>query len=327
VKKYRKKRLVPVPLASSRLRRPARVPPEPAGSQRYGVTVHFFTGSETIRHRWAAALVLAVAAASCREAPRPIIAGTGHIQAIVRDLTDGEREVRTLIPPAMCPGHFDMRPSDLEALARGGLLIIAAWQRHLPNVADVIQAARVPPDRLCVIDVPENWMVPARQAEAIEAVARVLEDHAADPVPDATTKAAGRVQAVRAFGQQLKRRLAEAEPGGVGVLCDEQQADFVRWAGFDIAATYGRPEDLSVAAVEHLIEQGRRRRVALVIDNLQSGDAKTGAALARDTGAVHVVLSNFPGGFDGTETWEKAVERNVGLLLGAIEQRRRGHAP
>ena len=283
--------------------------------------------AETTRDRWPAALLVGVALASCREAPRPIIAGTGHIQAIVRELTDGEREVRTLIPPAMCPGHFDMRPSDLEALARGGLLIVAAWQRHLPNVADVIQAARVSPDRLCVIDVPENWMVPARQAEAIEAVARVLEDHPPDPVPDATTKAAGRVQAVRAFGQQLKRRLAKAEPGDVGVLCDEQQADFVRWAGFDIAATYGRPEDLSVAVVEHLIEQGRRRRVALVIDNLQSGDAKTGAALARDIGAVHVVLSNFPGGFDGTETWEKAVERNVGLLLGAIEQRGREHAP
>ena len=282
--------------------------------------------AETIRHRWAAALLLAVALASCREAPRPVIAGTGHIQAIVRDLTDGKREVRTLIPPAMCPGHFDMRPSDLKALACGGLLIVADWQRHLPNVADVIEAARVSPDRLCVIDVPENWMVPPRQAEAIEAVASVLEDHPADPVADATTKAASRVQAVLAYGGQLKRRLAEVGPGAVCVLCDEQQADFVRWAGFDIAATYGRPEDLSVAAVEQLLEQGRRHHVALVIDNLQSGDAKTGAALARDIDAGHVVLSNFPGGFEDTDTWEKAVERNADLLLGAVKQRRGGRA-
>jgi len=46
MKKCRKKRQIPVPLASSRLRRQSRRPPEPAGSQRYGATGHFFTGSE-----------------------------------------------------------------------------------------------------------------------------------------------------------------------------------------------------------------------------------------------------------------------------------------
>jgi hypothetical protein len=33
-----------------------------------------------------------------------------------------------------------------------------------------------------------------------------------------------------------------------------------------------------------------------------------------------VVLSNFPGGFDNTETWEKAIDYNVELLLAAISR-------
>jgi hypothetical protein len=33
-----------------------------------------------------------------------------------------------------------------------------------------------------------------------------------------------------------------------------------------------------------------------------------------------VTLSNFPGGFEGTETWAKAIERNVDLLIAAIRR-------
>jgi zinc transport system substrate-binding protein len=38
----------------------------------------------------------------------------------------------------------------------------------------------------------------------------------------------------------------------------------------------------------------------------------------KEIGAVQVTLSNFPGGFDNTETWEKAVENDVDLLLEAL---------
>lgn len=40
--------------------------------------------------------------------------------------------------------------------------------------------------------------------------------------------------------------------------------------------------------------------------------------MANEIGAEQVTLSNFPGGFDNTETWEKAVENDVDLLLEAL---------
>ncbi|MCK4262745.1 MAG: zinc ABC transporter substrate-binding protein, partial [Dehalococcoidia bacterium] len=104
----------------------------------------------------------------------------------------------------------------------------------------------------------------------------------------------------------------------VKVICAEMQAGFVNWAGFDVIATYGRPEELSVAEVEQLIVQAREAGVALVIDNLQSGGTENSATMARDIGAAQVTISNFPGGFEGTETWEKAIDRNVDLILEAL---------
>jgi zinc transport system substrate-binding protein len=44
--------------------------------------------------------------------------------------------------------------------------------------------------------------------------------------------------------------------------------------------------------------------------------------MASEIGAVQVTLSNFPGGFDDTQTWEKAIEEDVNLLLEATAKYR-----
>jgi hypothetical protein len=98
------------------------------------------------------------------------------------------------------------------------------------------------------------------------------------------------------------------------------QAGFVMWAGFNITAIYGRPEDLSVADVEQLVTDAREAGVALVIDNLQSGATTLGAAVEQDIEAIPVTISNFPGGLENTETWEKAIDKNVDLLLEALNE-------
>jgi zinc transport system substrate-binding protein len=114
--------------------------------------------------------------------------------------------------------------------------------------------------------------------------------------------------------------LQAANVSGVEVLCAEYQAGFAEWAGFDVVATFGRPEDLSPADVDELITEAKQAGVALVIDNLQSGSATLGAAIEQDIEAIPVTISNFPGGLENTETWEKAIDMNVDLLLGALDE-------
>ena len=96
------------------------------------------------------------------------------------------------------------------------------------------------------------------------------------------------------------------------------QVGFISWAGFDVVASYGRPEDLSVGEMEQLLTKGKQAGVLLVIDNLQSGGTDNSEGMARDTDAMQVVISNFPSGFENTETWDKAVDKNIELLLEAL---------
>jgi len=257
---------------------------------------------------------------SCTPPSSDIIAGTSLIAGIAEDLAGGKLEVQNLIPPGMCPGHYDVKPSDVETLANSKALLIHPWQQDKANITDLIEGADNPDLIVKVIAVQDNWMEPPRQAEAVEAVAEALGE--IDPQNSALyqQKAEDRLGAIHAKGEETKDRLQEAGVAAVKVLCDQQQAGFVNWAGFDVIATYGRPEELSVAEVEQLVVQAREAGVTLVIDNLQSGGTANSETMAQDIGAAQVTISNFPGGFEGTETWEKTLDNNVDLLLLALAQ-------
>jgi zinc transport system substrate-binding protein len=168
-------------------------------------------------------------------------------------------------------------------------------------------------------------MVPEVQAEAVDKIAQALTEIDSVNSVYYQKKAEGRKQVVVAKGEEVKGRLQEAKVSGIKVICSDMQVGFVSWAGFNVVATYGRPEDLSVAEVEKLVNQAKQAGVALVIDNLQSGGAGKSKTMAQDIGAIQVTLSNFPGGFKDTETWGKTVDKNVDLLLEALDQWREQH--
>src|SRR4030042_248776 len=173
---------------------------------------------------------------------------------------------------------------------------------------------------ITVLNVTGNWMVPAVQAEAVGKIAQALGEIYPENAAYYQGNATERAQTILTYGEDVKRRLQDAGVDGVKVICAALQEGLVRWAGFDVVATFGRPEDLTPAQKADLIAQAQRAGVALVIDNLQSGSTTLGASLEEDIEAIPVSISNFPGGLENTETWEKAIDRNIDLLLAALNE-------
>jgi zinc transport system substrate-binding protein len=249
-----------------------------------------------------------------------IMAGSSFIANIIQDVADGKLEARTIIPPGVCPGHYDVKPSDIKALANSKPLFIHDYQQNFQNVQGAIEAAENPDLIITVLNVTGNWMVPSVQAQAVDKIAEALGEIDPENAAYYQGNATERAQAILAKGEEVKNRLLEAGVEGVKVICADMQAGFVRWAGFDVVATYGRPEDLSPAQMEELVTEAKEAGVALVIDNLQSGSTTLGAAMEQDIEAIPVTISNFPGGLENTETWEKAIDKNVDLLLEALNE-------
>lgn len=266
------------------------------------------------------ALLLIAAGCGQKQAERFTIAtGSTLIADIVKAVGGEKVDVSNIVPPGTCPGHFDLKPDDVKKLTSAKLLLYHEWQGNIFNKSLLASAnnkdlAAVP------VAVTGNWMAPPVQKEAIKKIAQILEEKDAANKGYYEQRAERLVAAVADEERKLRDRLQTAKVAGVKVICAEMQAGFLKWAGFDVVAAYGRPEDLTPKKLQELIEKGKAAGVRLVVDNLQSGP-DAGKGLAAELGAARVTLSNFPGGFAGTDTWVAAVEKNVDLLLSVLKER------
>ena len=249
-----------------------------------------------------------------------VITGTSLIGFIAKEVGGERIEVSNLVPPGQCPGHYDIKPSDVQMLAEGDLFLIHDWQQNLSNIKKLLSSVKNPNLVVKVIAVKGNWMAPPVQAEAVKKIAEAL----AEVDPENKSYYLGNASKIKkeilAKGEELKKKLEAEKAGEIKVLVSRYQLGFVKWAGFNVVASYPpRPEALTPKKIRELVDLGKKEGVALVVDNLQSGP-KTGLQMAEEIGAAHIILSNFPGGFKGTETWSKAVEENVNRLIEGIKE-------
>ena len=265
-------------------------------------------------------LTLAVLPLGCTSEATPnlkVVTTTSLIASIVEKVGGDKVDVANIIPPAQCPGHFDVKPSDVLMLADAKLFLMHGWQGEL-FTQQLIQSANNPELKVISLNIPGNWMTPTVQAQAIGNITSTLAEIDPENASYYQSNAQSELAAITTKGNELEAKLAAVNLSQVNVICDEQVTDLAQWAGFNVVASYPRPEDISAKKMQELIDQGKQAGVALVIGNLQSGTSDAGVTMASGIGAVQVTLSNFPGGFDNTETWEKAIGKDVDLMLQAL---------
>lgn len=251
-----------------------------------------------------------------------VVTSTSLIASLVERVGGNEVDVVNIIPPAQCPGHFDVKPGDIQRLAEADLFLLHGWQGEKFS-QDLIASANNPDLVVITIDVMvdtnDNWMAPPVQQEAVDKITAALCQVDAENSSVYQGSATEYKEAIVAKEAEIRARLNQANLSEVNVMCADMQAGFVEWAGFNIVATYGRPDSLTPQVVRELVDTGRAENVTLIIDNLQSGQ-DAGKGVAEELGCRRIIISNFPGGFDDTETWEKAIDRNVELILEALAQ-------
>jgi len=266
----------------------------------------------------AVVMVLAGCTAAEQEAPRlQVVTCTSLLEYIAERVGGDLVDVANIIPPSQHPGDFDATPGDIRKLADADIFLVHGWPGET-FVPGLIESANNPDLKLVTIQVNGNWMTPQVQMEATEMVARKFIQE--DPENESSYRQAADdyKAAVIRKDADIQLRLRESRVGGTPTLCAFWQEGFVRWVGLRVIATYG-PAELTPQDTRELVDKGREGEVTLVVDNLQSG-RDAGKGIAEDIGCARVILSNFVGAFENTETWEEAVEKNMDLILEALGQ-------
>jgi zinc transport system substrate-binding protein len=235
-------------------------------------------------------LVIAVVVLGCA---RPsgrirVVASTTLISTIVQAVGGERFAVTTIAPAGLCPGHFDIRPSDVTAANNARLMLNHGWETWYP----ALEKAIIPPGpRRVTLATKGDWMVPDihKQAAAeIAALLAELDTTRADTLRLAAEKYRAEVDSAGAVARAL---LAGRDLPAT--IAAEQQSPLLRWLGFRVVATYGRAEDFTAQELTRLARVAQDSGVVLIVDNLQSGP-NAGKPLAEALKTEHVTLTNFP---------------------------------
>lgn len=238
-----------------------------------------------------------------------IAVSSTYFASAVRDVMGEEIGLLVLAEPGMCPGHFDLRPSQVRQLRSCALTVRFDFQQGLDSrlggLADLppVVAVRVP-GGMCE---PESYVAACREvAEALICAGLVSRETAEGQLTDV----ARRMDRLSDWaGTQL--RLAGLE--GAPVLSSGHQAAFCRRLGLKVAGTFSAADTATPGQIDAAVKQGVDAGVRFVIANLPEG-RQLADALAGRLGAKVAVFGNFPAAGEA-QAFDALFRHNVGSLL------------
>ena len=255
-------------------------------------------------------------AVSSGEDNKPIVVCTTTILGSFAKQVGGDKvSVHSIVPPGVCPAHYDVAPSDVYAVSKASLVIYSGFE---PWLDDLIEASGVNVTR---VKVGGPWHPYTAALEYVRKIRDALKDALPEYSSYFEENAQTACEEINATAQEIKGEAEELSVSQVKVICMQWQKAFVSWLGFNIIATYKSPEKLTTSEILNLTSIAEKEEVALVIDNLPSG-TKFGAKLAADVGAQHVILTNFPGAVPDTEKYAEMIEYNARQLFEAVKRYR-----
>ena len=251
----------------------------------------------------------AFAAPVAAETKPLVVVTTSILGSIVKDLAGDEVDLIVLMNPSACPAHYDIKPSDVYAVSEADLIMYHGFEKWIVDLHDTSGS------KAELVKVPGPWNTPEGVRNYYVKVADALKSSLGI---DVSARLNVKLREINETLSKISEEARSIDAQSVKVIVMTWQKDFVKWLGFRIVGEFGPPEKLSSADIEKIVKLGKNEGAALVISNLQSG-IHTGARIAEEIGAVHVVLSNFPGTDPETNDLVDLLKRNAEKLFDAVK--------
>jgi zinc transport system substrate-binding protein len=246
-------------------------------------------------------------------------ASSSQMTCLVKAVGGDQVEVRgPIVPPTICPGHFDIKPSDVVGFSDCSVLFAHTFE---PFVTKIVYNIGNPDLKVVQVEVIGAWMAPVKQKEAAGKVLtemKKLYPKNAAAFEQNTKAYIEKIDQVSAQDQELFKQHNTAEGK---VICHEFQKELLEWMGFQVVGTYPRPDALTPAMVKDLIDLGRQEGVSLVVDHLQSGPGE-GKEIADSIGAMNIGTTFFPGMLVKDGNYFEELDANVKQVLAAWDEKR-----
>ena len=252
------------------------------------------------------------------DAPQPEIAvANSYLNAVVKDLCGVDEDVMDLVPPGMCPGHFDIKPSQVSMLNNCKHLFLFNFQKNIEKAIPGIKENGLqvhiinPGPGLCI---PDIYMDIASQVESVLSEANpLMQQHYQMRLQEIKTRHAN-------LQSQLTQDIEQAGLNHCRVLTSQHQEKFVAWLGLDPVSTFTSQDTATPGSINENIQQAQNKQVAIIIANKQEG-TEMASAIAEYLKINSAVFSNFPNvdnQDDSSYAFDNMLIDNVSRLVQAV---------
>lgn len=243
---------------------------------------------------------------------RRIVASDTILSGMITSLLPPDRySVEAILPPGQCPGHYDVKLSDIEKMKKADLNVSFRGMTFLNK------ASPGSGPQLLLDAGGRNWIAPDSYIYGLDLGLDLLADQLSKHFPEDKNEIMERkkeaIQKVKTTSTSMAKKIKEAGISGKAVTASSMQKEVLEWMGFRVVGEYGRPESMSTREVIRLSKIGRKHQAIAVVDNLQSGP-DAGKGIAETLGIPYVVLTNFP----SEKGYLSTLQENVDAVMAVV---------
>lgn len=223
--------------------------------------------------------------------------------------------VEYIMPPGICPAFYDTTPSDVNKIVTADIIISFGSPTMEPWLGDLLDYN--PSGYLIECRNLGEWNYPSgakRYIEYLESELSILYPELNETI---LTNTEEYINKIDAKFLELQNKIKNNSYNDKEVICMGWLKDFIEYLGLRVTYSYGPPQGLSLKDELDVINAASSNDVSAVIDNLQSG-TDFGARVASESGASHVIFTNFPDAIPGTKTYLDMISYNTDQLIKGI---------
>ena len=251
------------------------------------------------------------------DARRSIAVTTSYLECAARDFAGNDFTFVRLVPPGMCPGHFDIAPGIVKSLKKSALVLRFDFQDSLDQKLRSLVGKDFP---IKAIIAPEGLCLPESYRQCVQELHKEFCARFPDKKGEFDQAMNKINQALLSLEKECRTKIKEQNLQDEKVIVSGHQEVFCKWLGLDVAASYSGASATSPRQLMDIIQKGRVSHVRDVITNLQEG-SQQGEALAAHLGAKLVTFSNFPDMGKGQESFYDLVRWNLENLIRAGKEK------
>lgn len=241
-----------------------------------------------------------------------IVTSDTILSGMVASLLSPQRySVEAILPPGQCPGHYDVKLSDVEKMKKADLNV------SFRGMGFINKAVQDKGTQLFVDAGERNWMAPNSYIYGLGMLANEISKRFPEDKKAIMIREKDAIRDVRVEANLLVKKVKRAGISGKPVIASAMQKEPLEWMGFRVVAEYGMPEAMSAREFVRLAKIGKDQNVIMVVDNLQSGP-DTGKGIAETLGVPHVVLTNFP----SEKGYIATLGENINSVLSAVKKKK-----